>query len=380
MEAVRAAVIDGYFRLVRGGLEVGGLLLGRRDGETLHVAASLPIPCQYAYGPTFNLSASELAELSKMMEASSREPKLKGLVPVGWYHSHTRSDLELSKRDLEFHNRWFPEVWQVALVLRPEWKQPTRAAFYVRNAEGLLRQEPEFVVEPLAGLRRTNFATPAVPCVEPRQEAYAPAEPATPPPAAVAAGAPRPTVELPLPPFTQSPVPAAGPSRRWWLLFALAWCVAGVSSAFALRNYWLPKSPAALQVALQDMGGQLAIQWNKETPAIQEAEGGVLEIQDGDRKRVLKMSGPDLRGASVVVSRQSGRVTVRLEAQLPRGRTAEGSARFEGEPVQSGPAFETGKAANERERLEAEVERLRTDLSSQKQRNRELEAAIAAQR
>jgi proteasome lid subunit RPN8/RPN11 len=360
MEEVRAAVVDGYFRLVRGGLEVGGLLLGRRDDGTLHVVASRPIPCQHAYGPTFALSDSDLAGLAKLLEASSSEPEWKGLVPVGWYHSHTRSDLELSERDLEVHNRWFPEAWQVALVLRPEWKKPTRAAFYVRDAQGLARQEPEFVVEPLAGVRRTILAPPAVPRVEPRQEATAPPEPAAAPPSPVAAGVPPPTVELPLPSFTQSPVRAAGPSRGWWLLFAVAWSVAGVSSAIALRGYWFPQPPAALQVALQDMGGQLAIQWNKDAPAIQEAEGGVLEIQDGDRKRILKMSGPEIRGASVVVSRQSGRVTVRLEAKLPRGRTTEGWARFEGEPVQR-----------------ADVEQLQTDLSTQKQRNRDLEAAIA---
>ena len=348
MEEVRAAVTHGYFSLARGGLEVGGLLLGRRDGGTLHIAASRPILCQHAYGPTFTLSDSDLAGLAKLLEASSREPELKGLVPVGWYHSHTRGDLELSDRDLEVHNRWFPEAWQVALVLRPDRMRPTRAAFYVRDAQGRPRQEPEFVVEPLAVMRRTIPATPTVPRVEPRQEAPAPPEPAAAPPAPVAAEGPPPAIELPLPSFAQSPVRAPGPSRRWWLLFALAWSVAGLSWAFALRNYWLPQSPAALQVALQDIGGQLAIQWNKEAQAIQEAEGGVLEIQDGDRKRVLKMSGPDIRGASIVVSRQSGRVTVRLEAKLPRGRTAEGRALFEGEPVQRDPA-------NERERLDAEL-------------------------
>jgi hypothetical protein len=157
------------------------------------------------------------------------------------------------------------------------------------------------------------------------------------------------------------------------LLFALAWSVAAVSCAFALRDYWLPKPSATLQVALQDMGGQLAIQWNKEAPAIQEAEGGVLEIQDGDRKRVRKMTGQDMRDASIVVSRQSGRVSVRLEAKLPRGRTAEGRAQFEGEPVQGPPA-------SGRERLDAELERFQRDLSGQQPRNRELEAAIAALR
>ena len=157
------------------------------------------------------------------------------------------------------------------------------------------------------------------------------------------------------------------------MLLALAWSVAVGSAAFALRDYWLPKPPATLQVALQDMSGQLAIQWNKEARAIQEAEGGVLEIQDGDRKRVLNMSGPDMRSASVVVRRQSGRVTVRLEAKLPGGRTAVGRAQFEGEPVQMEPA-------SGRERFDAELERFQTYLSSQQPRNRELEAAIAALR
>ena len=36
---------------------------------------------------------------------------------MGWYHSHTRSEIFLSDADLEIHNRYFPEPWQVALVL-----------------------------------------------------------------------------------------------------------------------------------------------------------------------------------------------------------------------------------------------------------------------
>jgi len=380
MEEVRAAVVDGYLKLVRGGLEVGGLLLGRRDGETLHITASRPILCEYAHGATFTLSNRDLAGLAKLLETSANEPELKDSMPVGWYHSHTRSGLELSERDLEFHNRWFPGAWQVALVLRPEWNNPTRAAFHVRDADGLLRQTPEFVVKPFAGVRGAILETPAALRVEPRQEAPAPPEPTVAPSAPVTGGEPSPTVELPLPSFTQSPVPAAGPSRRWWLLFAVGWAVAGVSSAVVLRSYWFPKSPAPLRVAVQDLGGQLAIQWNSEVPAIQEAQSGVLEIQDGDRKRVLELSGRELRNAGVVVGRQSGRVTIRLTARLPRGRSAEGSALFEGEPVQREPAFETAEAANERERLEAEVKQLQKELAAQKGRNSELEAAIAALR
>ncbi len=214
MEAVRAAVIDGYSQLTRGGLEVGGVLFGRRDGETLHVAASLPISCQHAYGPTFTLSDSDLVGLAKSLKSSSARPGLRGLEPVGWYHSHTRSGLEFSEHDLEVHNRCFPEAWQVALVLRPEWMKPTRAAFFVRDAQGIPRQDPEFVVQPLAGIRRIIHAAPAAP-------------PAAPPPAPAAAKGPPPAVELPLPSFAQSPIRAAGPSRRWWVWFAVAWSVAG---------------------------------------------------------------------------------------------------------------------------------------------------------
>ena len=370
------------------------MLFGRRDGGTLHIEASRPILCQHAYGPSFTLSDVDLAGLAKLLEASSREPELKDLVPVGWYHSHTRSGLEFSDRDLEVHNLWFPEAWQVALVLRPERARAVRAAFYVRDAQGLPRREPEFLVEPLAGVRRTILAAPIVPWVEAPQEALAPPEPAAPPPAPVAAEEPPPAVELPLPSFARSlvvareplpaielplpsflqgPAPTPGPGRRWWVLFALAWSVAVGSAAFALRDYWLPGPPAALQVVLQDMNGQLAIQWNKEARAIREAEGGILEIQDGDRKRVLQMSGLDMRGASVVVSRQSGRVAVRLEAKLPGRRTAVGQARFEGEPAPTEPA--SGRA-----RLDAELGRFQTDLSNQQPRNRELEAAIATLR
>ena len=55
-------------------------------------------------------------------------------------------------------------------------------------------------------------------------------------------------------------------------------------------------------------------------------------------------------------------------------------ALFEGEPSRSEPASETAVAADERERLEAEVEQLQKNLSTEKQRNRDLEAALAALR
>ena len=65
-----------------------------------------------------------------------------GLRPVGWYHSHTRSEIFFSDADLEIHKHFFPEPWQVALVMKPHTFQPTRAGFFFREADGVIRGNP----------------------------------------------------------------------------------------------------------------------------------------------------------------------------------------------------------------------------------------------
>ena len=39
MEAVRAAVVEGYYKLARGGVEVGGVLFGRRNKLGVQIVA-----------------------------------------------------------------------------------------------------------------------------------------------------------------------------------------------------------------------------------------------------------------------------------------------------------------------------------------------------
>jgi len=89
---------------------------------------------------------------AELLAALSAEPG--GLSPVGWYHSHTRTEIFLSDADLEIHKQYFPEPWQVALVLKPHTFQPTRAGFFVREKDGAIYAKSsrrEFVVEPWAG-------------------------------------------------------------------------------------------------------------------------------------------------------------------------------------------------------------------------------------
>jgi len=156
MEGIRSAVVEGYYRLARGGIEVGGVLFGTKSGKRTQIQAFRPLESEYAKGPSFVLSEKDRQTLIKLLEDAARDPELKGMVPVGWYHSHTRSGIFLSDEDHAIYDLYFPEPSQVALVLRPERMKPVRAGFFVRETDGTVRKESsyeEFIVEPLGKKR-----------------------------------------------------------------------------------------------------------------------------------------------------------------------------------------------------------------------------------
>jgi proteasome lid subunit RPN8/RPN11 len=209
--------VDGFYKLARGGLEVGGVLFGQRSGDSVRILASRPIACEHASGPSFVLSENDEAGLRTLLESATSDPELKGLVPAGWYHSHTRSEISLSERDLEIYARYFPEPWQVSLVLRPEKMRPARARFFLRERGGSVTPDSshgEFLLAPLPKQRRAE-------------------------PAAATKQAPPGTI--------QAAAPAGRSSRLAWFLFAAALAVAIASATFAFRGYWLPQPPAPLQ-------------------------------------------------------------------------------------------------------------------------------------
>jgi len=141
MEEIRRAAVDGYQRMRHGGIEVGGVLFGSRRVGAVRIEAVRPIACEYASGPRFVLSARDEAALGELLRASRQDSDLAGLDPVGWYHSHTRSDISLSAGDLELFNRFFPQPWQIALVVRPAVLTPSRAGFFFREAGGAIRAD-----------------------------------------------------------------------------------------------------------------------------------------------------------------------------------------------------------------------------------------------
>src|SRR5271168_2761116 len=91
IEEIRHAVAEGFQRLSRGGIEVGGILYGTREGRMVQVLAMRPIACEHARGPAFLLSDKDRVALNEQLLRDKEDPHLEGLISVGWFLSHTRS-------------------------------------------------------------------------------------------------------------------------------------------------------------------------------------------------------------------------------------------------------------------------------------------------
>jgi hypothetical protein len=161
LDDIRLAVVDAFFSVPHGGVEIGGILLGSRNSLETTILDCVPLDCEHAFGPSFTLSPRDFARLSALLEETGKNPP--DLQPIGWYHSHTRSGIFLSDVDLELHKRYFPAPWHIALVLKPHTFQPTRAGFFFREPDGSFHAQAsylEFILEPLPQLSVPASAVP----------------------------------------------------------------------------------------------------------------------------------------------------------------------------------------------------------------------------
>ena len=137
LDEVRDQGVAGYRRLSRGGVEVGGILFGIREAEKVRILATQPIACEYKSGPSFVLSDKDKSRLRDQLTQAASSENLKDFKVVGWYVSHPRGSVALSDRDLDVFNEFFPDVWNVTLVMKPDAKG-VRAGFFLREPHGAL--------------------------------------------------------------------------------------------------------------------------------------------------------------------------------------------------------------------------------------------------
>lgn len=387
LETVRFCALEAFHKLRWGGLEVGGVLFGRRRPDAIEILAARELACDHTFGPCFDLSDADHQRLSALLELPSKDRGLSGLVPVGLYRSFTRGLEKLTSDDLLLHHRHFSEDRQVMLALYPARNRPVRARFFLRGEDGAWTALDEFDLLPLPKSRAPLPAAeaPQAPAPEPSQDRVAEttAEPQ------IASSPPQPEPEPSRSPESDRvirelfqprfpAVEALAPGPRWsrprliWL--ALAWLVALGSLGYAFRDRWAPGAPEPLQIGLYDLDGQLTIGWQRSAGPLRDAESGLLEITDGERKFSMQLSRDLLQKGSAVFGRRGGDVSVRLVARFPGNRTAEGVARYVGQPVAQPVSEGSGSEAAQ---LQEQLEKLTKRNEELQRTNAELRKRLA---
>ena len=116
----------------RRGAETGGLLLGKaaRDGEPTVVDGFRPVPCQYAFGPSYILSDADHVQFGEaVLDAGSSV--------VGFYRSHTRDGMDADVEDTKLWSRHLTHLSSgVVLLIRPfATRAPVARAIHVLNGK-----------------------------------------------------------------------------------------------------------------------------------------------------------------------------------------------------------------------------------------------------
>lgn len=325
LDEIRQTAVEGYHSVPHGGVETGGVLFGTHEPDAVRIAAWRPIACEYAYGPSFSLSDKDEAALAKTLQSWSGDAALAGLGPAGWYRAHNRSEISLSDADLAFFNRFFPQPWQVALIVRPASFAPTRAGFFFREPDGSIRTQSSYhecVLKPAVAPSLPQ-APPPVAVPEPPQIVAAPE------PSPVAAGTESAALPEPGPaPVVEREPPAEealhrSKRRNWYVAGLIVLVLAAVVGFWLLRP-----SNRGLSLSATDVSGQLRITWDRTAGSIRHATGGLIDIDDGGLRTEVKLAPADLRSGSVFYARQSGNVAVRMTVYLPGSAPVAEISRF----------------------------------------------------
>jgi hypothetical protein len=380
MDEIRAVVSDGLQQLAHGGLEVGGVLFGARRENALRILTWRPISCEHAEGPSLRLSPRDRIELARLFEVARTESDLAGLQPVGWFLSHARSDIFLTESDLEIFNGFFPNAWQVTLVLRPSKAGPARAGFFLREADGSLRSESsyqDFLIEPL---RRTGDVADRH-ISRPRDlpmELSAAANVPTAEIAAIPIDSLSTTVVEPPRFLTQKPGTAWRGNWLWAVPASLALIIAGL---LAKDRVLAPKNQP-FSFRAYDSGQTAEIAWDPNSTSVLSARSAALDIKDGAETQHFSLTPQQLRAGKMTYVRHSADLELCMIIYSPRGASLQEYARLVGAATSPAPprddqsgSLDLMQLRADRDRLDAEAKKLKEELRKEKLRADQLQEA-----
>jgi proteasome lid subunit RPN8/RPN11 len=116
--------------------EVGGILVGTWSLDAgLHqefIVIETALPARFTRQGSVYLTFTQDSLVDLHAEMDDHYP---GKHIVGWYHTHPGMGVFLSSYDTWLHHHFFPEPWQVALVIDPV---SAAGGFFIRQADGTL--------------------------------------------------------------------------------------------------------------------------------------------------------------------------------------------------------------------------------------------------
>jgi hypothetical protein len=372
LDEIRSSVCDGLQQLAHGGLEVGGVLFGVRRENTLRILTWRPISCEHAHGPSLRLSARDRIDLARLLEVAKADSDLAGLQPAGWFLSHARSDIFLSQADLEIFHAYFPEPWQVTLVLRPNKSGAVRAGFFLREADGSLRSESsykDFVAEPLhnpgasgdvTGRRLRDLPMElSAPHNQAQSESTNDAVELTP-------------VRIIEPPRFLTQKQRASGRGRW--LWAIPGSLALIIAGMLLKERFLTRYNQPFSFRAYGSGPTAEIEWDANAASIQAARSASLDIKDGAEAHHYSLTPEQLKAGKMAYLRHAADLELRMTVYPADGASLQEYARVVGvatTPSDHATNDQPGspdvtQLRTDRDRFEAEAKQLREELRKEK--------------
>jgi proteasome lid subunit RPN8/RPN11 len=115
-------------------VEVGGALIGQwclddQTGEE-YIVVKHVLPARHTRQGSVYLTFTQdtIVDLHDQIDQRFEGEKI-----IGWFHTHPRMGVFLSHYDTFLHRNFFPEPWQVALVVEPF---SSVAGFFIRQTDG----------------------------------------------------------------------------------------------------------------------------------------------------------------------------------------------------------------------------------------------------
>ena len=122
--------------------EVGGWMAGRYCRDSLDgtpfIVIDTVLPAVYTEQGAAHLTFTGDTQVALHNHLDEHFPEK---VFLGWYHTHPRMGVFFSHWDTWLHQNFFPEPWQVALVIEPH---KSIGGFFIRQENGTLDQHAYF--------------------------------------------------------------------------------------------------------------------------------------------------------------------------------------------------------------------------------------------